>query len=100
MKTKAVIIDIRLAMKDDFTDQFGKPRMGVMYFAESKKLGIHTQPFYLTDNTDLPTFRELFKCRQLWVPVRPLEEVKTMTKRLSAKKHHDYKNRFRKKKNN
>ena len=98
MKTKAVIIDIRVAVKDDFTDQFGKPRNGTMYFSESKTLGIHPQPSYLTENTDLETFRELFKCKQLWVAVRPLEEVILIEKRKPIKKYQDYRNKHENKK--
>lgn len=70
-----VFMKLRLANKDDFADQFGKKRLGAIYFHQSATGAICTQPYYFTEETDLQTFRELYTHNQIYVPERLFEEV-------------------------
>ena len=70
-----VFMKLRLSNKDDFSDQFGNKRLGVIYFEQSVTGAIQKQPRYFTEETDLVVFRELYIKNQIYVPVRPFEEV-------------------------
>lgn len=63
-------IKLRYPVKSDFMDQFGKRIIGVMYFEKSIQTGIQPQPYFFNENTDMESFKELYKCKQILVPVR------------------------------
>ena len=75
-----VKMNLRVANRDDFSDQWGQKRIGTMYFQQSITGTICTQPFYFTDNTDLETFRALYASNQIYVPVRIFDEVEIIEK--------------------
>jgi len=63
-------IKLRLPKNDDFFDQFGKRIIGTMYFHKSMITGIEPQPYFFNENTDLKSFKELYKNHQVLVPER------------------------------
>lgn len=69
---------LRIANRDDFTDQWNKKRIGAMYFQQSITGVICTQPFYFTENTDLNTFKILYASNQIYVPVGIFDEVEIL----------------------
>lgn len=73
-----VQMKLRIANREDFTDQWNKKRIGTMYFQQSITGTICTQPFYFTENTDLDTFKTLYACNQIYVPVRIFDEVEIL----------------------
>lgn len=70
-----VFMKIRVAQKEDFADQWGRKRIGAIYFTQSVSGAICTQPFYFTEETDLSTFRELYTHNQIYVPLNLFDEV-------------------------
>lgn len=68
-------IKLRTPRKDDFFDQFGKRIIGVMYFHKSTITGIEPQPYFFNENTDMKSFKELYKCHQILVPERNSDPV-------------------------
>lgn len=66
---------IRIANKEDFADQWGRKRIGAIYFTQSVSGAICTQPCYFTEETDLSKFRELYTHNQIYVPMNLFDEI-------------------------
>jgi hypothetical protein len=75
---KIVVMNLRVANRDDFSDQWGRKRIGAMYFQQSITGSICTQPFYFTENTDLSVFKILYASNQIYVPVGVFDEVQIL----------------------
>lgn len=69
---------IRLANKEDFADQFGRKKIGVIYFTQSITGAICTQPCYFSEETDVPTFKELYTRNQIYVPVGLFDAIEVV----------------------
>lgn len=74
-KEKFVVMKLRVAKRDDFSDQFDQKKLGTLYFCQSREGVIENKPYYFTENTDMVTFKQLYNCNQIFVPVRHFEEV-------------------------
>jgi hypothetical protein len=75
MKTKAVIMNLRIGNSNDFSYDSGAKRYGAIYFQQNFDGAFCTQPFYLTEATDFEAFKELYHSKQIWVPLRVFDEV-------------------------
>ncbi|MFV8347284.1 hypothetical protein [Flavobacterium sp. ZB4P13] len=75
---KIVVMNLRVANRDDFSDQQGRKRIGTMYFQQSITGAICTKPFYFTENTDLTAFKILYASNQIYVPVGIFDEVEIL----------------------
>ena len=75
MTTKAVLMNLRIGNSNDFSYDSGAKRYGSIYFQQSFDGTFCTQPFYLTEDTNMETFKELYHSKQIWVPVRVFDEV-------------------------
>jgi hypothetical protein len=73
-----VFMKLREAKKEDFADQWGRKRIGAIYFQQSVTGAICTQPFYFTEETDLLTFRELYTHNQIYVPLGLFDEIEVV----------------------
>jgi hypothetical protein len=73
--TTKVIMQLRVATREDFADLYGNKRIGVMYFQQSQAGEMCTQPFYFNENTEIHNFRQLYSTSQIFVPVRIFDEV-------------------------
>ncbi|RUT67946.1 hypothetical protein D0817_23725 [Flavobacterium cupreum] len=73
-----VFMKIRVADKEDFADQFGRKKIGAIYFTQSITGAICTQPCYFSDETDLSTFRELYTRNQIYVPVGLFDDIEVV----------------------
>lgn len=73
-----VFMKIRLANKDDFADQWGRKKIGAIYFQQSVTGAICTQPFYFTEETDLDKFRELYTHNQIYVPLGIFDKIEVV----------------------
>lgn len=73
-----VFMKLRVANKDDFADQWGRKRIGAIYFQQSATGAIESTPHYFTEETDLNTFRELYTHSQIYVPERLFDEVEVV----------------------
>jgi hypothetical protein len=70
-----VFMKLRVANKDDFADQWGRKRIGAIYFQQSATGAMEKQPHYFTEATDLNKFKELYVMNQIYVPVGIFDEV-------------------------
>lgn len=75
MAHKIVVMKLRIGNSNDFAYDNGTKRYGAMYFQQAFNGGFCTQPFYLTSETNMETFKELYLNKQIWVPVRVFDEV-------------------------
>jgi hypothetical protein len=71
----SVIMKLRVANRNDFADQVGNKKIGVLYFQQSYSGNFCTQPYYFSNETNLETFRELFATKQIWVPMGIFDEI-------------------------
>jgi hypothetical protein len=67
MKSKAVILNLRVAIGTDFTNELGGKKYGCMYFQQNRDGTFCNQPYFFHENTDLQIFRELYQSNQIWV---------------------------------
>lgn len=64
-----ITMKLRLAVGSDFTRHDGSPSYGKMYFQFSiLRNEFDDVPYYLTENTDKETFKELYMNKQIYVP--------------------------------
>jgi hypothetical protein len=80
MKPKAVILNLRVAVGTDFSDELGQKRYGCMYFQQSIKGTFCNQPYYFNENTNLQVFKELYKSEQIWVLAGIFDDVEIIDK--------------------
>lgn len=73
-----VFMKLRPSNKDDFSDQWGRKRIGAMYFEQSATGAIQRKPCYFTEETDLVAFRELYIKNQIFVLIQPFDEVEVI----------------------
>ncbi|TPG44352.1 hypothetical protein [Flavobacterium pectinovorum] len=73
-----IFMKIRIANKDDFADQWGRKKIGAIYFEQSVTGAICTQPFYFTEETDLGKFKELYTHNQIYVPLGLFDEIEVV----------------------
>jgi hypothetical protein len=72
----SITMNLRVAERKDFLDMNDRPIYGTIYFVYSRLTGeFDRQPYYYTENTEKTGFRELFRCGQIYVPVRIFDEV-------------------------
>lgn len=69
MKTRHVLLKLRLANKDDFADALGQKKYGTAYFEENSHCTIERSIKYFTPNTDLLQFKKLYANNQIYVMV-------------------------------
>lgn len=74
-KERFVIMKLRVANRDDFSDQFGNKRLGVMYFCKNKDGIIEKKPNYFKEDIDMITFKQLYANQQIYVPLGLFDEV-------------------------
>jgi len=76
METTSVTMNLRTAIQYDFFDMHNKPKWGALYFTKSVITGeFDRQPYYFNEDTDKADFKTWFKNKQIYVPVRLLDEV-------------------------
>ncbi|MRX40603.1 hypothetical protein GJU43_15050 [Flavobacterium sp. LC2016-23] len=98
MKTKAVILNLRVARREDFADELGQKKFGCMYFEQSFDGSFCNQPFFFHENTNMESFRELYATKQIWVLAGIFDEVEFVEKRkpiIKVKKYGTKKNDIR-----
>lgn len=76
---------LREAKKEDFADQWGRKRIGTIYFQQSISGAICTQPFYFTEETNIESFKELYTANQIFVPVGIFDKVEVLEEREELK---------------
>lgn len=69
MKTRHVLLKLRLANKDDFADQFDQKKIGTVYFEQNSLGMIERKINYFSENTDLSSFKKLYANEQIYVMV-------------------------------
>jgi hypothetical protein len=72
---KIVVMNLRVAIREDFADLYGNKKIGVLYFQQNHDGNMCTQPFYFNENTEIHNFRQLYSTGQIFVPVRIFDEV-------------------------
>jgi len=92
MCTKAVTLNMRVAIASDFSNDIGGKKYGCMYFQENHDGTFCNQPYFFHENTNMEVFRELYKTKQIWVLAGLFDEVQFINKRKpiirnEAKKH-------------
>jgi hypothetical protein len=90
MGTKAVILNLRIAQREDFTDELGQKKFGCMYFQQSFDGSFCNKPYFFHENTDLDVFRELYNTKQIWVLAGIFDEVEIVDKRKPIVEKHKY----------
>ena len=63
-----VSLNLRIATANDFKTNSGDRKNGALYFQKNSKGIIEPHPNYLTDDTDISNFKELFNNNQIFVP--------------------------------
>lgn len=86
MKTKAAILNLRVARASDFSDELGQKKYGCMYFQQSINGSFCNQPYFFHENTDMEVFRDLYQCRQIWVLAGIFDEVTVIERQARKKK--------------
>jgi hypothetical protein len=81
MRTKAVILNLRVARPSDFADSLGEKKFGCMYFQQSITGTFCNQPYFFHENTDMEVFKELYSTNQIWVLAGIFDEVEIIDKR-------------------
>jgi hypothetical protein len=72
---RQVVLKIRIAKNTDFSDQFGNKKIGTVYFCENSKGIVEEKINYLTIDTDMFTFKQLYANNQIYVFINPFEVV-------------------------
>lgn len=72
-----VLLNLRVATKEDFADEFGNKIIGVPYFEQSSTGVVQPTIKYFTENIDMQNFKELYACNQIFVMVNPNEAKST-----------------------
>ncbi len=72
---KIVVMNLRVAIKEDFADEYDNKKIGVLYFQQNHDGNMCTQPFYFNENTEIHNFRQLYSTGQIFVPVRIFDTV-------------------------
>lgn len=67
MKTRHVLIKLRLANKDDFSNELGQKKYGTVYFEENSNGIVERSIKYFNLNTDLLQFKKLYANNQIYV---------------------------------
>jgi hypothetical protein len=80
MKTKAVILNLRVARRNDFSDELGQKKYGCMYFQQSIKGTFCNQPYFFHENTNMEVFKELYSSSQIWVLAGIFDEVEIIVR--------------------
>lgn len=81
MKSIAVTLNLRIARKEDFSDEVGKKKFGCMYFQQSFDGSFCNQPYFFHENTDMEVFKELYSSKQIWVLAGIFDPVEFVNKR-------------------
>jgi hypothetical protein len=81
MRTKAVILNLRVAKASDFKNELGQKKYGCMYFQQSISGTFCNKPYFFHENTDLDVFRELYNSNQIWVLAGIFDDVEFIEKR-------------------
>ncbi|WP_281238139.1 hypothetical protein [Flavobacterium praedii] len=68
-------MNLRVAIKEDFADEYDNKKIGVLYFQQNHDGNMCTQPFYFNENTEIHNFRQLYSTGQIFVPVRIFDTV-------------------------
>lgn len=79
--TQAVILNLRVARAEDFSDELGRKKFGCMYFQQAYDGSFCNQPFFFNENTNMEVFRELYHSKQIWVLAGIFDEVQFTQKR-------------------
>lgn len=90
MNPKAVILNLRVAVASDFSDELGQKKYGCMYFEQSVNGTFCNQPFFFHENTDIKKFRELYRTKQIWVLAGIFDDVDFVEKRKPIVKQSRY----------
>lgn len=69
MKTRHVLLKLRIGNKDDFADGAGLQKYGTAYFEENGMGIVERKIKYFTPNTDLLQFKKLYANNQIYVMV-------------------------------
>jgi hypothetical protein len=85
MKSKSVILNLRVARATDFSDELGQKKYGCMYFQQSIDGTFCNQPYFFHENTDLEVFRELYSSTQIWVLAGIFDKVEIIDRRKTIK---------------
>ncbi|WP_289659465.1 hypothetical protein [Flavobacterium panacagri] len=98
MHSKAVILNLRVARKGDFSDELDRKKFGCMYFQQSFDGSFCNQPYFFHEETNMEVFRELYASKQIWVLAGMFDEVEFVNKRTPiATKKSKRENKTRKK---
>lgn len=90
MKTKAVLLNLRVAQASDFSNEIGEKKFGCMYFQQSIDGTFCNKPYFFNEDTDMWVFRELYKTNQIWVLAGIFDEVEIVDKRKPIIEKHKY----------
>lgn len=69
MEKRHVLVELKVAVKEDFANPDGSKKINVLYFQQSITGIIEKQACYFTNETNLPNFRMLYASGQIWVPI-------------------------------
>jgi hypothetical protein len=67
MKPK-LIVQLRQAVKEDFSNPDESKKLNVLYFHQSYYGAIETKPHYFTAETNMREFKTLYAAGQIFVP--------------------------------
>ncbi len=63
----SITLNIRPAVRDDFTDQWNNKRIGTAYFCKNKDGILEQRVYYFTEFTQMETFKTLYANGQVFV---------------------------------
>lgn len=75
MISKAVILNLRVAIATDFSNEIGGKKFGCMYFQQNYDGTFCNQPYFFHEGTNMEVFRELYRSNQIWVLAGLFDEV-------------------------
>lgn len=75
MTSKAVILNLRVAIATDFSNEIGGKKFGCMYFQQNYDGTFCNQPYFFHEGTNMEVFRELYRSNQIWVLAGLFDEV-------------------------